>query len=102
MIIFGFVTFVLGIAFFFLPDKPKSRWFRLTPVEEEIVDERTRDNAAVPSKNIKREHFIEALKEPQLHAYFFISLLINLQNGAMTVFSTRIINVMGFGVSFFP
>ncbi|KAI8149502.1 major facilitator superfamily domain-containing protein [Fennellomyces sp. T-0311] len=97
MIIFGIVTFFLGFPFFlFLADKPKSRWFRLTPEEEKIVDERSRDNAVVQNKVIKQEHMYEALKDPRLYCFFFISLLLNLQNGAISTFVSQIINSMGF------
>ncbi|KAI7859823.1 major facilitator superfamily domain-containing protein [Circinella umbellata] len=97
MIIFGIITFFLGIPFFlFLADKPKSRWFRLTEEEEKIVETRTRDNAVVQNHDIKRSHIIEALKEPRLYCFFFISLFLNLQNGAITTFASQIIASMGF------
>ncbi|KAI9497525.1 major facilitator superfamily domain-containing protein [Zychaea mexicana] len=97
MIIFGIVTFFLGFPFYlFLADKPKSRWFRLTPEEEKIVDERTRDNAVVQNREIKRDHILEALKEPRLYCFFFCSLFLNLQNGAISTFASQIINRMGF------
>ena len=103
MIIFGAFTLFLGIPFYlFLADKPKSRWFRLTPEEEKIVEERSRDNAVLQNRVIKREHMYEALKEPRLYCFFFISLLSNLQNGAITTFVSQIINNMGFDVSLYP
>ena len=99
MIIFGIITFFLGIPFFlFLADKPKSRWFRLTEEEEKIVEARTRDNAVVQNQNIKHSHIIEALKEPRLYCFFFTSLFLNLQNGAITTFASQIIASMGFSV----
>lgn len=100
MIIWGCVTTVLGVAFFFfLPDKPKSRWFRLTPDEEKIVNERTRDNTVIQNKQIRTEHMLEALKEPRFYAYVLISFLLDLQNGCVTIFSSQIIADMGFSVS---
>lgn len=100
MIIWGAVTTFLGfLFFFFLPDKPRSRWFRLTPEEEKIVDERTLDNAVVRNKEIKPEHMMDALKEPRFYCYVLISFLLNLQNGCVTIFSSQIIKNMGFSVS---
>ncbi|KAI8149505.1 major facilitator superfamily domain-containing protein [Fennellomyces sp. T-0311] len=97
MIIWGCVTFVLGVAFFFfLADNPKSRWFRLTPEEELIVDERLRDNTVVQNTNINKKHIMEALKDPRFYCYLGISFLVNLQNGAVTIFSSQIISQMGF------
>lgn len=97
MIIWGIVTVVLGIALFlWLPDKAKSRWFRLTPEEELIVEERTKDNAVVANKVFKIAHIKEALKEPRFYCVCFISLFVNLQNGCLTIFSSQIIKSMGF------
>ncbi|KAI7859824.1 major facilitator superfamily domain-containing protein [Circinella umbellata] len=97
MLIWGIITTALGfVYFFFLPDKAKSRWFRLTEEEEKIVDERTRDNTVVQSKKFKKEHIIEALKEPRFYCYFVISFLLDLQNGCVTIFSSQIIKNMGF------
>ncbi|KAI7859822.1 major facilitator superfamily domain-containing protein [Circinella umbellata] len=97
MIIWGSLTAVLGVTFFFfLPDKPKSRWFRLTSNEEKLVDNRTLDNAVVQSRKFKKEHIYEALREPRLYCYMLISLFLNLQNGTMTIFSNQFIVDMGF------
>ena len=102
MIIWGSLTALLGIAFFFfLPDKPKSRWFRLTSAEEKLVHERTLDNAVVQSRKFKKEHIYEALREPRLYCYMLISLFLNLQNGTMTIFSNQFIVDMGFTVTIF-
>ncbi|KAI9497507.1 major facilitator superfamily domain-containing protein [Zychaea mexicana] len=96
-IIWGCLTVVAGVLyFFFLADKPKSRWFFLTPEEEKIVDARTKDNASVQNKDIKKEHIYEALREPRLYCYFLMSLFLNLQNGAVTLFSQQITQQMGF------
>ncbi|KAI7885994.1 MFS general substrate transporter [Lichtheimia hyalospora FSU 10163] len=97
MIIWGSITTLFGIVvFLFLADQPKSRWFRLTPLQEKIVDERVLDNVVVRNRNVKRDQIIEALKEPRLYACSFISLLSNLQNGAIQIFSSQIIHAMGF------
>ncbi|KAI7892323.1 major facilitator superfamily domain-containing protein [Mucor mucedo] len=96
-ILFGSITIVIGISyFFFLPDRPDSRWFRLTEEEKLIVQERTRDNAVVATQKINFSHFWEAVKEPRFYCYSLISVFINLQNGAFTIFSNIIITELGF------
>jgi len=42
------------------------------------------------------DHIIESLKELRLYCYFIMSLLISLQNGAITLFNAQIISEMGF------
>lgn len=97
MIIFGGFTCLLGFFYFvFLPDRPKSRWFKLTEEEQLIVEERSRDNAVVPTLAINYSQIKEALCEPRFYCYTFISLFINFQNGALTNFSTIIIQNLGF------
>ncbi|KAI8149503.1 major facilitator superfamily domain-containing protein [Fennellomyces sp. T-0311] len=97
MIIWGCLTTFIGVLFFFLlPDRPKSRWFRLTPKEEKIVDERTRDNAVVQNREYKISHVYEAIREPRLYCYILISFFLNLQNGTMTIFANQFIVDMGF------
>ena len=100
MIIWGVITFILGIAFFFfLADHPKSHWFRLTPEEELIVEERLRDNTVVQNPVINMGHIKEGLKDPKFYCYLGISFFCNLQNGSVTIFSSQIISQMGFSVS---
>ncbi|KAI9497526.1 major facilitator superfamily domain-containing protein [Zychaea mexicana] len=97
MLIWGVITSALGFVYFFLlPDRAKSRWYKLTIEEEKIVDDRTRDNTVVQNKVIKREHIFEALREPRFYCYITISFLLNLQNGCVTIFSSQIIKSMGF------
>lgn len=99
MIIWGSITALLGVLFFlFLADTPKSRWFRLTPEEETIVEDRVRDNTVVRNKHIQTSHIVEALRDPKFYSYMAISFLVNLQNGAVTIFSSQIISDMGFSV----
>lgn len=96
-IIFGAVTTLMGFVYFvFLPDKPTSKWFRLSEEEKLIIKERARDNAVVATRQIDYSQIKEALKEPRLYCYCLISLLIELQNGALTIFSTIIIADLGF------
>ena len=99
MIILGCLTVLVGIvSFLFFPDRPKSKWYRLTPDEIFIVEERIRDNCVTPNKTIKLDHIWEALKEPRLYCYFLISVLLNMVNGCISVFSTTIIRAMNFSV----
>ncbi|KAG2215929.1 hypothetical protein INT46_004185 [Mucor plumbeus] len=97
MIIFGSFTCLLGFFYFvFLPDRPKSRWFKLTEEEQLIIEDRSRDNAVVPTLAINYSQIKEALHEPRFYCYTLISLFINFQNGALTNFSTIIIQNLGF------
>ena len=96
-VIFGSITTLMGfVYFFFLPDKNNSKWFRLTEEEKAIVQDRARDNAVVPTLEINYNHIKEALKEPRFYCYCLISLFIELQNGALTIFSGIIIRDLGF------
>jgi MFS family permease len=96
-IIFGIITAGLGFIYFlFLPDTPHSRWFRLSEEEKLIVEERGRDNAVVPTRQMNYNQIWEALREPRFYCYCLISLFINFQNGALTIFSSIIISELGF------
>lgn len=100
MIFWGCITSGFGILLFlFLADQPKSRWFRLTSEQEKIVDERVLDNSVIRNTKVKSDQIIEALREPRLYACILISLLQNLQNGALQTFTSQIIHSMGFSVS---
>ncbi|KAG2226517.1 hypothetical protein INT45_014261 [Circinella minor] len=97
MIILGSLTILLGITtFLFFPDRPTSKWYRITPDEIFIVEERLSDNCVIPNKTIKLDHIWESLKDPRLYCYFFISLFLNMVNGCIGVFSTTIIKSMNF------
>ncbi|ORX51922.1 MFS general substrate transporter [Hesseltinella vesiculosa] len=96
-LIWGSVTFFLGILFFvFLPDRPESRWFKLTEDEKLIVAERLKDNGQKENTTFNKAHIHEALREGRYYAICAISFFCNLQNGCTTTFSTQIINEMGF------
>ncbi|KAI9320491.1 major facilitator superfamily domain-containing protein [Dichotomocladium elegans] len=97
MIILGSCTAAVGIfSFFFLIDNPKARALHLNAEQEILVEERTRDNAVVRTSIIKRGHITEALKEVRLWCFCFACLLINLQNGAMTIYNAQIAAGFGF------
>lgn len=96
-IIWGALTVLFGIiTFFFLPDSPNSFMFRLTEEEKRIVEERTKDNAVVRVYEIKRHHIWEAIREPRLWLICFSTLFNNLHTGGLVVFSTLIVNSLGF------
>ncbi|KAI7894135.1 major facilitator superfamily domain-containing protein [Mucor mucedo] len=98
MIILGSVTMAFGIGcFFLLADNPKSKLLHLTEDERKLVALRTIDNSTIVTKEIKYHHMIEALKEPRFYCFIFASLLYNLQNGALGIFSSVI--TAGFGFS---
>lgn len=98
MVILGAVTMAFGIVCFFsLVDNPRSRFLRLTPEQEAIVEERQRDNAVVRTTEIKYYQMVEALKEPRFYCFIVASMLINFQNGALNTFSSII--TAGFGFS---
>ncbi|KAI9479530.1 major facilitator superfamily domain-containing protein [Zychaea mexicana] len=97
MIILGAITVGVGICtFLFLPDTAKSRWYRLTLQETQIVDERIRDNTVVQNKKIKSEQLLEAIKEPRFYCMSLIPFFDNMVNGVTSIFSTLIIKSMGF------
>jgi ACS family allantoate permease-like MFS transporter len=99
MIILGSVTIVFGVfCFFLLVDSPTSKFLRLTPEQEQVVKLRTIDNATVITNEIKYHQMIEALKEPRFYCFIFASLLFNLQNGALSTFSSIITAGFGFSV----
>ncbi|KAI9319477.1 major facilitator superfamily domain-containing protein [Dichotomocladium elegans] len=98
MLILGVITIAIGAAvFFLLIDNPRSRFLRLTEEQKVIVEDRLRDNAVVVSKKLKYYQILEALKEPRYYCFSIASLLVNLQNGGITTFSSII--TAGFGFS---
>lgn len=100
MIILGSITVFFGVfCFFLLVDDPKSRLLHLTPEEEKLVADRSLDNAVVRTKVVKTAHMFEALREPRFYCFFFASMLVNFQNGAMNTFSSIITTGFGFSVN---
>lgn len=96
----GGATILMGfVTFFFLIDSPKSPALRLNAEEEILVEERTKDNATVRTTEIKVSHIISSLKELRFWCFSFACLFINLQNGAMTIYSGQITLSFGFNVS---
>lgn len=100
MIILGAITIVTGVvSFFCLIDSPTSPALNLNAEQEILVEERTKDNATVRTTEIKKEQIWEALKEIRFWCFGVACLLINLQNGAMTIYNGQITASFGFNVS---
>lgn len=96
MIILGIVTIIFGFfCFFLMVDNPRSKVLNLSEEEMKIVEQRTLDNAVVKTKDFKMSHIYESLKESRFYALNLISLLITLQNSALSNFNTTI--TLGFG-----
>ncbi|KAI9499294.1 major facilitator superfamily domain-containing protein [Zychaea mexicana] len=97
MIILGACTVFMGIfSFFFLIDNPKSKALKLNAEQEILVEERTRDNSVVRTTTIKIHQIKEALGEIRFWAFGLACMLINLQNGAMTIYNAQIVQDFGF------
>ncbi|CEP15329.1 hypothetical protein [Parasitella parasitica] len=97
MIILGGVTVIMGVvSFFFLIDSPKAAALNLNVEQEILVEERTRDNATIRTTEIKTEQIWEAVKEVRFWCFGLACLLINLQNGAMTIYNGQITASFGF------
>ncbi|OBZ87200.1 hypothetical protein A0J61_04751 [Choanephora cucurbitarum] len=97
MIILGCVTVLFGcFCFFLLVDKPKSKFMRLTPEQQKVVDIRQLDNATVVTRAVNYGQILEALKEPRFYCFILASALINLQNGALNTFGAIITSGFGF------
>ncbi|CCM02234.1 uncharacterized protein FIBRA_04314 [Fibroporia radiculosa] len=81
MLIFGIITFVVAILFWFMfPDSPANAWF-LTPEEKMIVVERIKVNqAGAENKRFKKDQMIECLKDPKTWLIFFFAAISNVTN----------------------
>ncbi|KAL2803130.1 major facilitator superfamily domain-containing protein [Aspergillus granulosus] len=99
-IIFGLVTFLLGLVLLFrLPDSPADAKF-LTEEEREIALHRLKSNkAGYKSNKIDRDQIREALVDPKTYMLVVYILAANIPNGGFTTFSGLILH--GFGFSTF-
>ncbi|KAF7172818.1 hypothetical protein CNMCM6106_006937 [Aspergillus hiratsukae] len=99
-IIFGIITFLLGILMFFrLPDTPDTASF-LTEEERLIAMERLKANKAGYKRNkIDSSQVIEAFTDPKTWMLAVMVLGFNIPNGGYTTFSNIVIH--GFGFSTF-
>lgn len=99
MIILGSVTSLLGIfVFIFLIDDPRSPKLHLTENEAIIMEERLKDTGIKRSNKIEWGQVRECFKDPKTYAWFLISMLVNISNGALTTFSGLITVGLGFSV----
>lgn len=100
MIILGIVTSILGIiVFFFLLDDPRSPKFNFTEEEKMIMEERLRDNGIKRTNEVNWDQVKECFRDPKTYVWFFLAVLINMTNGALTTFSSLITAGLGFSVS---
>ncbi|KAI8339467.1 major facilitator superfamily domain-containing protein [Chlamydoabsidia padenii] len=97
MLIMGLVTCVMGvICFLFLIDNPKSPALGLNAEQSVLVEQRTRDNAVFRTTMVKKHQIIEAIKEPRLWCLCLAAMLLNVQNGGITIYNTQLIAAFGF------
>ncbi|KAI7860904.1 major facilitator superfamily domain-containing protein [Circinella umbellata] len=97
MIIFGGLTSLWGIiVFIFLPDTPKSRWFRLTEQEKDLMDSRIRENGTVKKNQMNFAHIKEAIKDIRYYCYSIMCFFLTIPAACSTQFSSQLIKSMGF------
>jgi ACS family allantoate permease-like MFS transporter len=96
-VLFGGITVLLGIAFwFFLPDNPMTAR-GLTERERIMAVERTRSNQqAVENKQIKWYQVREALTDVNTWLYIVFSFAANIPNGFITNFGSILITSFGY------
>ncbi|KAI9250906.1 major facilitator superfamily domain-containing protein [Phascolomyces articulosus] len=95
-IIFGALTVLLGLlCFFFLVDSPTHWLLRLSKKEKEITQERIKDNAVIRHKKLKWGQMFESLKEIRFYCICLAVMGLNMQNGALQVFSAQFIKELG-------
>ncbi|EGV63899.1 hypothetical protein PSN45_004020 [Yamadazyma tenuis] len=96
---YGCITVVWGIfLFFYTPDSPMSAKC-FSEEDKRLMVERVRSNqTGLQNKKFKKEHLIEALKDPQAYCYFFIQFLTSLPTSGLGAFANIIIASFGFTV----
>ncbi|KAG2218807.1 hypothetical protein INT45_005454 [Circinella minor] len=95
-IIFGAMTSLLGLlCFFFLLDSPTHWVLRLTEEEKKICEERTKDNAVVRHQKLKWGQMLESFTEIRYYCINLAVMGLNMQNGALQVFSAQFIKQLG-------
>lgn len=98
-LVYGCITVVWGIfMFFYTPDSPmKAKCF--SEEDRKLMVERVRSNqTGLQNRKIKKEHVIEAFKDPQTLCYFFIQFFTALPTSGLGAFANIIINGFGFTV----
>lgn len=98
-LVYGALTVVWGaFVLYWTPDSPmKAHCF--TEEEKRLMVERVRANqTGLQNKKWKKEHLMEALKDPQTYCYFFIQFLTSLPTSGLGAFANIIISSFGFTV----
>ncbi|KAH0586029.1 hypothetical protein H2248_007306 [Termitomyces sp. 'cryptogamus'] len=95
MLIFGLVTLIAAVAFWFLfPDSPTTAWF-LTKEERMVAVQRIKANqTGVENKHFRKEQMIEALLDPKTWLFALFAAFDNISN---SLSSQRLIIVNSFG-----
>lgn len=100
MIVLGCTTVSVGIVCLFtIIDDPRSLRWHHNAEEQELVEERAKDNAVVRTACVKYQHMWEAVREVRFWLFCMSSLFVNLLNGAMTNYSVSITESFGFHAS---
>lgn len=100
MIVLGCTTVSVGIVCLFtIIDDPRSLRWHHNAEEQELVEERAKDNAVVRTACVKYQHMWEAAREVRFWLFCMSSLFVNLLNGAMTNYSVSITESFGFHAS---
>lgn len=94
-LIFGLITMAVGVTVILIfPDNPMSS--RLRHDEKVIAVERLRENrTGIENKQFKLDQLLEAFQDPQ--TYLLTVAVSNVPNGAVSRFSTLIVQNFGFG-----
>ena len=92
----GLLTSCIGILFLFLmPDSQLNAWF-LTKEERILAIERVKTNGqGIGNKHFKLYQFKEALTDPLVWAFVYVSVATSIPNGGITNFFSQLI--VGFG-----
>lgn len=96
---YGCITVVWGIfVIFYVPDSPMTAKC-FSEMDKKLMVERVRSNqTGIQNKKFKKEHLIEAVKDPQTYCFFFIQLLTALPTSGLGAFANIIIASLGFSV----
>ena len=93
-LVFGVLTAVLGVIFFFvMPDNQlNARW--LSPRDRILAIERVRSNhQGIGNKHFKMYQFKEALIDPMTWAFAFYALAADIPNGGISNFFSQLVSV---------
>lgn len=97
-LIFGAISFLLGIAtYIWMPDAPSTAWF-LTPEERIAAAERLvqYNQAGVKNSHFKRSQLMQAIFDPKSWILFVMAIAAQIPNSALTSFGSLIIKQLGY------